>query len=84
MVSLPLFFGGFASLSYDACLRMMEEILADPENADEAQMREVYVIGQDLAHRKYRFLRRGDACFVIDLLTTGGLTIATYLLAGEG
>lgn len=38
-------------------MRTMEEILADPENAYELRVREVYVIGQYLAHRKNRVLR---------------------------
>lgn len=80
----PLFFGDFAALSYDEYLRIMEEILADPENAYEAQVREVYVIGQYLAHRKYRFLRWGYTCFVVGLLTAGGLGVATSLLARGG
>ncbi|MBI1336899.1 MAG: hypothetical protein GC164_08045 [Phycisphaera sp.] len=61
----PLFFGDFAKLTYDEYLESMQRVFNGHEQAYEAQMREVYAMGQYLAKKKYFYLK----CAFITFLT---------------
>jgi hypothetical protein len=62
-----LFFGNFTQLDYPQFEKAMEEIMNDPSRTYEAQVREVYALGQYLARPKYRTLRWAYIAFIVGL-----------------
>jgi hypothetical protein len=71
-----LFFGNFTQLDYPQFEKAMEEVMNDPSRTYEAQVREVFTLGQYLANRKYRTLRWAYIAFLMGLLASA----ATLLL----
>lgn len=65
-----LFFGDFTRISQEEYLNRMAELMNDHSQGYEAQAREVYLLGQFLAKKKYRFLRYGYLSFVTGLFAT--------------
>lgn len=74
-----LFFGDFASMSYDDYLRAMEAVLNDPDRVYEVQVREVYTLGCFLARKKYRYVRLAYALFISGLFVSTLVFIVTEL-----
>lgn len=68
-----LFFADFQDLSFAEYRQEMEALLSAPARAYEAQLREIYGIGQYLAQKKYRFLRWAYVAFLSGFLIAGGL-----------
>ncbi len=66
----PLFFGDFTGLSYDEYKAEMERILETHEATYEAQIREVYAMGQYLAKRKFLYLRRAYVCLFTGIVAS--------------
>ena len=66
-----LFFGHFVDLDYPEYLTRMMDTLADPERVYEAQIREIYQLGQFLAKKKYRVLRLAYVTFIVGLIASG-------------
>lgn len=75
----PLFFGDFVSLSYEDYLAEIEAVMENHESAYEAQAREVYAMGQYLANKKYRFLRRAYVAFFTGMLASAAVWVAIQL-----
>lgn len=65
-----LFFGDFVRLDYPKFEAAMESMMNDPSRAYEAQVRELYVLGNFLAQKKYRFLRLAYLTFLIGLFAS--------------
>ena len=65
-----LFFGDFIRLDYPEYEALMEKMMNDPSRTYEAQVREVYVLGQFLARQKYRYLRMAYLSFIAGLFTS--------------
>jgi len=65
-----LFFGDFIHLDYQHYEAAMEKLMNDPSQAYEAQVREVYVLGQFLARQKYRYLRMAYLSFIAGLFAS--------------
>jgi hypothetical protein len=59
-----LFFGAFSKMSYPEFQGAMESLMNDHNQAYEAQVREVYLIGQYLERKKYRFVRLAYISFI--------------------
>ncbi|MEQ9616893.1 MAG: DUF5706 domain-containing protein [Phycisphaerales bacterium] len=66
----PLFFGDFVGMTWEAYLEEMERIMADPSATYEAQVREIYAMGQYLAHRKFLYLRRAYLALFTGILAS--------------
>lgn len=79
-----LFFDDFTRMSYDEFDHAMEETLNDPSRAYEAQVREIYTLGQYLARKKYRYVRYAYFSFVAGLLVSGVVFVLTTLLGTAG
>ncbi len=78
----PLFFGDFEALSYDEYLESMERVMHDPASAYEAQIREVYVMGQYLSKHKYRYLRLSYLSFLCGVFSAAAVWLGTSLGMG--
>lgn len=65
-----LFFGDFTRLSQAQFEHAMQDIMNDPSRAYGAQVRELYLLGSFLAHKKYRFLRLGYIAFIAGLFAS--------------
>jgi hypothetical protein len=78
-----LFFGTFASMRWQQFESAMEDLMSDPSKTYEAQVREVYVLGQYLARKKYRMLGLAYLAFTTGLVLSGIVLLWTHLtLAG--
>ncbi|MFT5283994.1 MAG: hypothetical protein ACI8TQ_000145 [Planctomycetota bacterium] len=75
-----LFFGDFVSLNYDAFSAGMEDALDDPSNAYEVQVREIYLLGEFLARKKYRYLRLAYLTLLLGLFSSSALLVWTRLV----
>jgi hypothetical protein len=71
-----LFFGDFVHMSYDEFEAAMENVLNDPSQLYQAQVREIYALGTFLAKKKYRFLRLAYLTFLIGVLASA----ATFVI----
>lgn len=60
----PLFFGSFVQMGYAQYEQQMEALMNDHNKAYQAQVREVYVLGQYLYRKKYRFVRLAYLAFI--------------------
>lgn len=63
-----LFFGDFTGLEYKDFAEAMEEMMNDPSQVYEMQVREVYTLGKFLATKKYRFVRMAYLSYISGLL----------------
>jgi hypothetical protein len=75
----PLFFADFKSLGYEEYEKLMEEISNDPSRVYEAQIREIYLLGQYLANYKYKYLRLAYLSFLSGIVTSGIIWIAAIV-----
>ena len=60
----PLFFGSFVQMHYEQYEKVMEELMNDHNQAYQAQVREVYLLGQYLHRKKYFFVRLAYGSFI--------------------
>lgn len=65
-----LFFGTFTHLRYEQFLAEMEQVMASAATTYEAQLREVYELGQYLERQKYRYVRYGYLSFLAGLVAS--------------
>lgn len=72
-----LFFGDFLHLSQKEYEQAMEEVLNDPSRAYQAQVREVYVLGQYLAQKKYRYVRLAYYSFLTGILASSAVFVVS-------
>ncbi len=79
----PLFFGDFTALSYEEYADEMRSILNEPSLTYEAQVKEIYAIGQYLQNRKYKYLRYAYVALILTV-TTSILVWLVGVLAHEG
>lgn len=75
-----LFFADFIRLSYPEYEEAMEELLSDPSKAYEAQVRELYGLGNYLAQRKFRFVRLAYLSFIMGFFASGAVFAVTELI----
>ncbi len=75
-----LFFGDFIRLDYAQYEAAMESMMNDPSRAYEAQVRELYVLGNFLSRKKYRFLRLAYMSFLIGLFASFLTMIVTVMI----
>ena len=66
-----LFFGHFVDLPYEEYQARMMDMLANPDRVYEAQIREIYQLGQFLARKKFRILRLAYITFIVGLVASG-------------
>jgi hypothetical protein len=66
-----LFYNDFLRLDYPAYAEAMEEVMNDPSSAYEVQVRDLYILGQFLAKRKYRFLKMAYLVFMLGIFISG-------------
>ena len=76
-----LFFGDFIHMDYDHYEAAMEKMMNDPSQAYEAQVREVYVLGQFLARQKYRFLRMAYLSFIAGIFASFIMMLVSAIMA---
>ena len=65
-----LFFADFGQLDYPDYEAAMEEMMNDPSQTYERQVREVYLLGQYLARGKYPFVRLAYIAFIAGLVSS--------------
>ena len=65
-----LFFGDFSGMDYPHFVAEMESALNEPSRVYELQVREIYILGNFLAHTKYRYLRLAYLTFIGGLLAS--------------
>jgi hypothetical protein len=75
-----LFFGSFISMDYELYMRSMEDIMNDHSRSYEAQVREIYNLGQFLATKKYRFVKLAYLNFIAGLVLSLMVCALGYLL----
>lgn len=75
-----LFFGDFAGMAYDDYEAAMEELMGTPERAYEAQVREVFLLGNFLATKKYRLLRLAYTAMLVGFVSTGLVLVASEVV----
>ena len=66
-----LFFGDFADMEYEAYLAALREVLVSPESAYEVMIREIFILGQFLMRKKYRYLRIAYIFFMAGISCSG-------------
>jgi hypothetical protein len=76
----PLFFADFVSMDYPSYVRQMEQVFANPDQAYESMVREVYLMGQYLANRKYRFLGYAYLSFLSGIASTAVVWVLTQIV----
>jgi hypothetical protein len=74
-----LFFGDFIGMDYPHFVAEMETALNDPSKVYELQVREIYILGNFLAHTKYRYLRLAYMTFISGLLASVIALLCTKL-----
>lgn len=65
-----LFFGDFTRMDYPQFQAEMEAAMNEPSRVYELQVREIYILGNFLAHTKYRYLRLAYATFITGLVAS--------------
>ena len=60
----PLFFGSFVQKGYEQYEQVIEALMNDHNRAYQAQIREVYLLGQYLQRKKYFFVRLACGYFI--------------------
>lgn len=77
-----MFFGDFSKLTYEEYLGAMEEVMADPGQTYEAQVREIYLLGCFLERQKFRFVRLAYLAFICGIGLSFLVQVATELTKG--
>lgn len=75
-----LFFGDFLRLDYDDYIGYMEEVLNNPSEVYELQVKEIYTLGKYLATRKYRFVRFAYISFIVGAVSSGVVLMFTAVV----
>ena len=75
-----LFFGDFYRLELEDYEKLMEDLSNDHSKVYEAQIREIYHLGQYLINHKYRFLRLAYLSFLCGILSSSTVGIIIYFL----
>ncbi len=70
-----LFFGSFSSMNYSEYKDAMETMMNDSNAVYETQVREIYTMGQYLAHKKYRFVQLSYLFFIAGVLISSSIYI---------
>lgn len=70
-----LFFGSFVRMGYSEYKNAMEKMMNDPNEVYETQVREIYTIGQYLAHKKYRFVQFSYFSFIAGIISSSTIYI---------
>ena len=70
-----LFFGTFTRMSYPEYKDAMESMMNDANAVYEAQVREIYTMGQYLAQKKYRFVLFSYLSFIAGILISSCIYI---------
>jgi len=70
-----LFFGHFADLSLDEYYEEMDKIMSSDKTTYEAITKDIYYIGQNLQHHKYKYLAWSYRAFLAGIIVTGLLFI---------
>jgi hypothetical protein len=70
-----LFFGSFTRMNYHAYKEAMGTMMDDPNRVYEAQLREIYGMGQYLAQKKYRFVLFSYLSFIAGILVSSTIYI---------
>ena len=65
-----LFFGDFSGMNYPDFVAEMESAMNEPSRVYELQVREIYILGNFLAHTKYRYLRLAYVTFICGLVAS--------------
>jgi len=76
-----LFFTDFVKLDYNDFHTEIERIVADPGLAYSTQTKEVYLMGQYLANRKFKFLTLSYVSFISGLILSVGFAFYTTSLS---
>ena len=76
----PLFFGSFVQMGYEQYEQVMEEMMNDHNQAYEAQVREVYVLGQYLHRKKYFFVRLAYLSFICGAIISSSVYLVQAYL----
>jgi len=63
-----LFFGSFVHMEYQDFADEMARMMNDHNHVYEAQLREIYTMGQYLAKKKYKFLQLSYYSFIVGIL----------------
>ena len=64
----PLFFGHFTQFSYDEYYQAMGKLMGSSDAIYEAQIKNIYQLGQVLKNRKYKFLKYSYRFFFTGLI----------------
>lgn len=70
-----LFFGSFTRMNYHEYKEAMGTMMDDPNSVYEAQLREIYGMGQYLAQNKYRFVLFSYLSFIAGILISSTIYI---------
>jgi hypothetical protein len=62
----------------------MAEIMAEPGQTYEMQVREVYQIGMYLAKQKYKYLSIGYAAFILGVIASSSVAVIEWLIRSWG
>ena len=65
-----LFFADFIKLDYESFFNEMERVVTDPGLAYATQVKEIYLMGQYIAQRKFKFVTLGYVAFIIGLVVS--------------
>ena len=63
-----LFFGSFSQMTFAQYEEAMGEVMNDHNKAYQVQLKEIYDIGQYLAHKKYRFVQYAYYSFLTGII----------------
>jgi hypothetical protein len=66
-----LFFGDFIKLDFEQYEKAMEDMFNDTSRTYEVQARDLYILGQFLAKKKYRYVRYAYLSFFTGLIASG-------------
>jgi hypothetical protein len=75
-----LFFGSFTKMDYSDFEHAMENVMNDHGEIYEKQIKEIYLMGQYLAHEKYRFVRLAYISFITGMVISSALYVVRSLI----
>jgi len=75
-----LFFGHFVHHTLEEYYDEMAEIMQSDQNTYEAIVKDIYFIGQNLQHHKYKYLSISYRVFLFGIVIAGGLFILQTIL----
>lgn len=76
----PLFFGSFVQMEYEQYEQVMEELMNDHNQSYQAQVREVYLLGQYLHRKKYFFVRLAYGAFICGAIISSSVYLVQAYL----